>query len=409
MRLGKYQAETRDLTTTATAGGGFVPPQYLGELFAALPRASRPFADVVPTRPLPATGMAITIPRITTGTSVAVMTSENASVNEVDIVEATISVPVRTIAGQQDVSQQLLDRTDPSIDSIIFQDLRNAYDASLDTQLLAGTGSSGQALGIRAVSSVNTVSYTDGSPTAAELVPKIYDAIQKVETTRYQPADTIVMHPRRAAWLASNLSSTFPLFQLGSLVQAAGTQDNGMLRSFSGLRVVLDASIGSTYGAGTNEDEIYVLRAADLILMEGPLQARVLSEVLSGTLTVRIQLFGYVAFASAGSRRASRSSRAPASSPRRSRKGARKLMAKFVLTNASVSVNGVDLSDHVQSVTVETTRDDVEVTAMGATYKSYLGGLGDANITGDVLLRTSPRRLFTRRSTRCRRRRRRSR
>lgn len=56
-------------------------------------------------------------------------------------------------------------------------------------------------------------------------------------------------------------------------------------------------------------------------------------------------------------------------------------MAKFVLTNASVTVNGVDLSDHVQKVTVETTRDNVEVTAMGATNKAYLGGLGDATMT----------------------------
>ncbi len=55
-------------------------------------------------------------------------------------------------------------------------------------------------------------------------------------------------------------------------------------------------------------------------------------------------------------------------------------MAKFVLTDASITVNGVNLSDHCQKVTVETTRDDVETTSMGATYKSYLGGLGDANI-----------------------------
>ncbi len=55
-------------------------------------------------------------------------------------------------------------------------------------------------------------------------------------------------------------------------------------------------------------------------------------------------------------------------------------MAKFILTDASVTVNGVNLSDHVQKVTVETTKDDVDVTAMGATYKAYLGGLGDANM-----------------------------
>jgi hypothetical protein len=56
-------------------------------------------------------------------------------------------------------------------------------------------------------------------------------------------------------------------------------------------------------------------------------------------------------------------------------------MAKFVLTDASVTVNGVNLSAWVQSVTVETTRDDVEVTAMGAVQKEYRGGLGDATIS----------------------------
>jgi hypothetical protein len=58
-------------------------------------------------------------------------------------------------------------------------------------------------------------------------------------------------------------------------------------------------------------------------------------------------------------------------------------MAKFVLTDAFLSVNSVTLSDHVQKLTVETTRDDVDVTAMGASYKQYLGGLGDANVKVD--------------------------
>jgi HK97 family phage major capsid protein len=241
--------------------------------------------------------MVISIPRITTGPAVAIMASENSSVNEVDLVETTLTVNVRTIAGQQDISQQLLDRSDPSIDSIVFGDLRSSYDQTLDIQMLAGTGS-GALPGIRGVSGVNTVSYTSGTPTAAALLPKLYDAVQKIHNTRYAPPDTIVMHPRRSAWLASQLSSTFPLFQQGTLTQAAGTQDAALLTSFAGMRVVHDPSIGTTYGAGTNEDEIYVLRAADLILWEGPLQARVLPEVLSGTLTVRVQLFGYAAFAS---------------------------------------------------------------------------------------------------------------
>ena len=56
-------------------------------------------------------------------------------------------------------------------------------------------------------------------------------------------------------------------------------------------------------------------------------------------------------------------------------------MAKHVLTNAEVLVNAVDLSDHVSSVTIETTRPEVDVTAMGATYQEFIPGLADATVT----------------------------
>ena len=56
-------------------------------------------------------------------------------------------------------------------------------------------------------------------------------------------------------------------------------------------------------------------------------------------------------------------------------------MAKHVLTNAEVLVNAVDLSDHVSSITIETTRPEVDVTAMGATYQEFIPGLADATVT----------------------------
>lgn len=58
-------------------------------------------------------------------------------------------------------------------------------------------------------------------------------------------------------------------------------------------------------------------------------------------------------------------------------------MAIFVLTDAMVIVNGVTLSDHANSVTVEDTRDAVDITAFGATSKATTKGLGDASITID--------------------------
>src|SRR5215204_4260213 len=58
-------------------------------------------------------------------------------------------------------------------------------------------------------------------------------------------------------------------------------------------------------------------------------------------------------------------------------------MAITTLTNALVLVNGVDLSDHASKVTIEDSRTEVDITAMGATSKAITKGLGDAKITVD--------------------------
>jgi hypothetical protein len=58
-------------------------------------------------------------------------------------------------------------------------------------------------------------------------------------------------------------------------------------------------------------------------------------------------------------------------------------MAVSVLTDAMVIVNGVTLSDHANSVTINDTRDSVDITAFGATNKAVTKGLGDASISVD--------------------------
>ena len=56
-------------------------------------------------------------------------------------------------------------------------------------------------------------------------------------------------------------------------------------------------------------------------------------------------------------------------------------MAKFILRDASVVVNSVDLSDHVESVEVQMGRDDVTNTSMGAQGVGRLPGLRDESFT----------------------------
>lgn len=53
-------------------------------------------------------------------------------------------------------------------------------------------------------------------------------------------------------------------------------------------------------------------------------------------------------------------------------------MAKFTLTDAYISVNGVTLSDHGNQVTVTDQREEQDFTGFGATNKTWGKGLGDA-------------------------------
>ena len=56
-------------------------------------------------------------------------------------------------------------------------------------------------------------------------------------------------------------------------------------------------------------------------------------------------------------------------------------MSRLVLTNAFISVGGVDLSDHISSVTLNTTYDIVETTAFGDTAKKRVAGLADNSVS----------------------------
>jgi hypothetical protein len=55
-------------------------------------------------------------------------------------------------------------------------------------------------------------------------------------------------------------------------------------------------------------------------------------------------------------------------------------MAKLVLTDASVTINSVVLSDHANSVTLNYEIDSVETTAFGSTGHTFTGGLQNLSV-----------------------------
>ena len=60
-------------------------------------------------------------------------------------------------------------------------------------------------------------------------------------------------------------------------------------------------------------------------------------------------------------------------------------MAIFLNNKVGVKVNSVDLSDHVTSVTLNRSFDELEVTAMGDTGHKFVKGLEASSVTIDFL------------------------
>ncbi|MGE3813483.1 MAG: phage major capsid protein [Candidatus Nanopelagicales bacterium] len=287
--------------------GAFVPPQYLVDLWAEYARAGRPVADLCNSSvPLPEQGMTVQIPRVTTASTTAVQASENASLSNTDLDETTLTVPVVTIAGYTDASRQAIERG-ALVEEMLFADLAADYNAKLDAQVVNGSGSSGQHLGILGVSGINTITYTDASPTIPEAWPKLADAVGRIISTRFTGPTAIVMRPNAWAWFMSATDTTGrPLVNAGNsgpynaLGTVSDTQYGSVVGSILGLPVIVSGNVPNNLGAGTNETRLIVADFRDLYLMEdsgGPVQLR-FEQPLSSTLGIRLSVHGYSAFAS---------------------------------------------------------------------------------------------------------------
>jgi hypothetical protein len=281
------------------AFAGLVVPQYLTELYAPALSNLQPFADAMTKHDLPENGMTVNISRITTGTSVALQASENTAVSNTDIDDTLLSENVQTAAGQQTLSRQAIERG-TGIEGVTMNDLFRRYAATKDSTLINQATT-----GLDAVSVVNA--YTDASPTAPEMWPKILGAAAGVETALLGlgSAKIALMHPRRWYWLQSQLTTSFPMFSQPGIPGNAsgvnlGTQYGSGARGVlpSGLVVVTDANIPTNLGAGTNEDRIYIVDTDECHLWEDP-NAPVFiraEQAAAASLGVLLVLYGYFAY-----------------------------------------------------------------------------------------------------------------
>ena len=299
--------ETRASTTTAGAGGEFAPPLWLIEDFVELARPGRITADLIGPQTLPGGVSSINIPKISTGASVGVTVTQNTTITETNVTTTSISSGITEITGKQTVSLALLRQSGTPLDRIILADLAEAYAVMLNSQIIGGSAANGQLRGL--ITAGTTVAFTTTVPavvstTAANsFYMKVLAAQAALTGSRYLPADAIVMHPRRWAWVLSALdTSSRPL------VVPSGANSNpvglgggalaaqGYAGEMLGLPVYVDPSIPTTRGAATNQDVVFVLRKTDLQLWESAVETASFDATYADQNSILYRVLGFAAF-----------------------------------------------------------------------------------------------------------------
>jgi HK97 family phage major capsid protein len=304
--------ETRAITTSDGSGSGgageFVPPLWLINEYAEFARAARVTADLLTTMALPAGTDSINIPQITTGSRTGLQagnnTSTTAPTTNRDLVTNSATAPVRTIQGYEEVSIQLVEQSPLAggFDRLILGDLMADYNLQLNSAVTSASDGTSNNLNGLLNAAGQSITWTEASPTVANGIKAIAQAISGIVNNRYRQPEALVLHPKTWYWLASAVDSqNRPLVvpTAGGPMNTFGVNESpgaaaGYVGTILGVPTYLDATIPLV---STTQQPILVGRFSDSYLFESGVRSRVLTDVLSANLTVRFQVYGYVALA----------------------------------------------------------------------------------------------------------------
>ena len=260
---------------TTTTDAGVVPIPLLREI-VALVDANRPFVDSINRQALPVAGMSFRVPRVVTSASVAEQSDEFEALDSTETEIGDFTVDVKTFGGSNDISRQLIDRSDPSYFEELLRQLAQSYAHATDKF---------------AYDTVKGSNVSDGPSLYGSVTQGIADAYGVM---RFAP-DTIVVAPggtSGTAWLdflSAEDGNDRPLFaanvpqNAGGLIAAGSTQG-----TIAGLRMVVDPHIGANEAG-----RVYPSAFATFYEAAGaPVRVEVQQP---DTFSVRVSLGGYVA------------------------------------------------------------------------------------------------------------------
>lgn len=269
--------ESRGLVSSSDAAGGYlVPPADLNDLYVDEAKNAAAVLQLVTNLPLPDGVQLIRLPKLASGTSVAIHTQGN-TISKTDATFGQVTANVYRIAGGQDIANFLLDRGTPAVDVLIMKDLAGE-NLELQAQLVLHGTNSSQPKGItkHAELGSKTVPYDAVTATFGGLYPKIVKAVASVAEGRKRYPEAILAAPRRIGWMQGQVDTTdgrpyigafAPMNALGSAPTPAAA---GLRSNIAGVDTWSDGNMRTNRGAGNDEDDVIAGVFSDALYWSSP-------------------------------------------------------------------------------------------------------------------------------------------
>lgn len=281
--------EHQRAVTQSSGGTGVLPPKWLTDEYQALGRQNRVLASLVRRIPLGDDPRPLNLPKQTTGTDANLVTQSAEGANTAGwgtdrfVTNKDVLTPA-TFAAYQDVSRQLLNASDPAVDSLIMGDLRAVWDEKVETLVGAAIVAGG--------TTATTFATQTLFKASAAGIDAVIDAQTAVAVDKRGPADIAAMsYFEFGAFRKFKDGNDRPLMPVSRYnpQNAVGALGNVLVGDIEGV----DAYGTIGIARSTLVETIVVMRSQAVILAESDLLEFSYDQVV-GPAAIRMGIFGYV-------------------------------------------------------------------------------------------------------------------
>jgi hypothetical protein len=284
----QWIAASEDRLTAAadsfSTNPAFSPIQYMSN-FVSNTNFGRPAIDAVSKAALPASGMTINIPTLVTsagggsGTAPTVAsTAESAAPSDTGMVSAYTSVSVSKYAGQQTISLELMERSDPIFFDQLAIQLERAYLQATDAALIAILTAQGTQAATTAATSAGLISYVSTESPAA------------YKGSSYFAQNLVANTDWWSALLGYTDTTGRPIYNAYNYMNNAGESKPG---SIKGTVLGLDLYVDKNVTAGLIDESAFIIAPETVLWMESP--EAFFSVNVVNSMSVQTAIYGYAA------------------------------------------------------------------------------------------------------------------